>query len=134
MIINELKNYWINNSKQQPLYKLSATMWPSPDYRKRIHMLSQHDKYFAPRRNNRLICRLSSKDKNEKTRVLYSSLPFFPKAKNKNKHRQVFWLIRLSAPSRYPISNSGKWFQTTLLWTYSCGYSSGFTPDSLLIP
>ena len=108
-------------------------MWPSPDYRKRIHMLSQHDKYFAPRRNNRLICRLSSKDKNEKTRVLYSSLPFFPKAKNKNKHRQVFWLIRLSAPSRYPISNSGKWFQTTLLWTYSCGYSSGFYNRILIL-
>ena len=61
------------------------------------------------------------------------TLAFIPKAMIKNWPWQVFWLTSLS--DAFPSGKnpgSGRGFRK-ITEVYSCGYSSGFAPDSLFI-
>jgi len=60
-------------------------------------------------------------------------IAFIPKAMINDRKWQVFWLTFFLRPSHSGFMEQWQEFQKVCIKAYSCGYSSGFTPDSLLV-
>jgi len=60
-------------------------------------------------------------------------IAFIPKAMINDVEWQVFWLTFFLRPSHSSVDDQWHEDQKVFIKAYSCGYSSGISPDSLLV-